>query len=370
MQTTYSRSSSVASLSSYADCFKTNSHQSSDVQSEYTPAGFMTPGCYSDLPDSPTEPQSTMLSKFYANKLMQQQQEQHMYMLQQQQAQQQSANSSMRFNYSHQPTPDETYYVTADSSASKSNDITVMERTFQGTNSNYNSLSRSHGHHHHQQQQQHQQLSAFQLSGNSSSESSQSNSFMVNHHPTAIIPKSTNYSTTSGVVSGPGCFAESGVDGDDEEVAGGGGEDADGDGSVRRYCINEDDAEMWSDTRSVRSNVSALTFPNEPAVVDVNLMRNLLASSSSLTKQRAAPLTAATTCLPFMSTIDPRNVSGGQQESTFVSAKKPAWATSNYTPLSQSSAQNSFTPPVKLQASNDGTAAFSSMNFPNPFQVG
>ncbi len=349
MQTNYSRSSSVTSLGSYADCFKSGAINS-DVQSEYSSAGFMTPACYSDLPDSPGDSQSTLINKFNANKAMKQQMQLHqeqMYMFNQQQQHQHNSNySTLRFNQ-HQPTLDELSYITVDTSASKSNDITIIERTVLCPASNFSTLTRSHNSGGHSQNQPN-----FQRSENSSSESSQSNSFLINPNNQHVIQKPANNTISNAAQCNAG---ECGVENDDD------------DGSVRRYCVNEEDPEMWSDTRSVRSNVSALSFPNEPASVDLTLMKSLLASSSSRKHSSSASNqnSMENKPMPFMSSFDWKQPSA-QQEHPFQ--KKPAWATSN-TPLSSNinPNPNMFTPPVKFINTENNTYAMPA--FFNPFQM-
>ena len=228
MQTNFSRASSITSLSSFADQIKAagaGSSGDSEAPSEYT-SGFMTPACYSELPDSPGDPNHAFISNYRA-------QQEH---LQQQRA---LANSMRFMQQQHQQqlhpatTLDDLSYITVDSSASKSNDITVIERTMLQSNLFNHQVLRS---------------------ANSSSESSQSNSFLAMHHPT-LVAAVNNHKHMQYVAA------------ETEE------ED---DGSVRKYGEMSDEC----DTRSVHSNISALSFPNEPPV-EFSRFQSLLASASS-----------------------------------------------------------------------------------------
>ncbi len=122
---TYSRSSSMNSLNSF-DIKSTHSSAPSDYScvNNKQDTGFMTPSCYSDLPDSPGElfPSTSTYNRLINSSSLNN-----------------SANNQQRYlchnKLANTTGINEISVLTVDSNPSKSNDITIVERTVLATNS-------------------------------------------------------------------------------------------------------------------------------------------------------------------------------------------------------------------------------------------
>lgn len=178
--------------------------------------------------------------------------------------------------------------LTVDSNPSKSNDITVVERTVMGSHSHNNT----------------------HLGGSGGFSSSMGNTFIYN-------PDDTTASTNHDHTNLEGNFEE-----EDKVIS------YDMEGSL--YAAS-----------NARSNVSGLTFPSEPTA-DLAFIRDLL-------NKKSTPLISKTKSLDCESTVDIDKLENLFQmiehtknpESKQSMAKQYQW--SNYT-----SQQSSFTPPMKL----------------------
>ena len=209
----FSRSSSYTSLSS---CDLKSTYSS--VQSEYT-TGFHTPyssAAYSELPNSPGD----QMDYFINN----------------------TSNPNNNFNIHNKNSncnsaqkQDELSMITVDSNPSKSNDITIIERTILANSNSFlthqSSTHSSGGYNGKQLKFKHKNGKSL----TSSAYNSESNSFLVNN-------------------------GELNDEDDDEE----------------KVVSYEMEGSICGST--TRSNVSCLTFPNEP-VADITFIRNLLVNS-------------------------------------------------------------------------------------------
>lgn len=303
----YSRSSSLTSLGSF-DIKSTHS----SVQSEYSidslnKNGHDTPGAYSDLPDSPGEQYNYNYSINNLNQYYQ-------------------INTKIsNFKQSQLPFHEETSILTIDSNP-KSNDITVIDRTVMNNNivgylnhqHNDSTCSTDSKQRNTNKTSQNSTLtlndsskkipaSNTSKSNGSSAYNSQSNSFLL---PSACTDVTKNIIQNNE----PECN-------DDEDLV-----TYDQEGSI----INED----AKSTVSSISNVSSLSFPNEPSA-DLDFIRKILASrKSSLNNTQSS-----------INTI----ISSQQQQPIPPHTLKRPW----------SIAPSSFTPPVKL---NNNVECYGDLN--------
>ena len=200
--TTYSRSSSYTSLGSF-DLRSTHS----SVPSEYSACntGLCTP--YSDLPDSPGDPDYP--ERYYAN----------------------INRLNHNFTNMRQFVNEEVSILTVDSNPSKSNDITIMERTIVTQNNGLNSTH-----------------------------SSGAKAKKANRTLTLNQSKLTNSNGSSAYNSEANSFLANPQNNEEDE---------------EERVVSYDMEGSLCDAQSTRSNTSSLSFPNEPTA-DLAFIRSLL----------------------------------------------------------------------------------------------
>ncbi len=256
-QATYSRSSSTTSLNSFdiksIHSSAASEYSCSNKKDKFT--GFMTPSGYSDLPDSPGEifPNTTKNLLINSSSLNNSASSQQRY--------QTKILNSIGLN--------EISVLTCDSNPSKSNDITIVEKTVLASTATSNSNNNTH------------------LTGN-----------FVNSEYSTFIQNDEDPNVNSMI--------------DDDE-------------KVIAYDVE------GSLCGSTRSNISSLSFPQEPTA-DLAFIMNLLAKKSS----------NSVTNLNFAQMVDKKCEK--QQQILFEQPQTRLW--SNYS----FNKTNSFTPPIKLKS--------------------
>lgn len=259
MQATYSRSSSTASLSSF-DIKSIHSSAASEYscanRQETLSTGLITPSGYSDLPDSPGEifPYTAMNRNKNILNLNNSENSQHRYLTK-------LINSTGS---------NEISVLTFDSNPSRSNDITIVEKTV--------------------------------LACTATNNSNNNTNLTVNFG-------NSGYSTFIQNEEDPNAINVSALMDDDEKVVA-----YDVEGSL---C------------GSTRSNISSLTFPQEPTA-DLTFIRNLLSKKSSVTNLTTDKM------------ADKKHHE--QQQSFPVESQIRLWSKCLF------NTSTSFTPPIKLKS--------------------
>ena len=213
--TTYSRSSSYTSLGSF-DLRSTHS----EVPSEYSACntGLCTP--YSDLPDSPGDPDYP--ERYYAN----------------------INRLNHNFTAMKQFANEEVSILTVDSNPSKSNDITIMERTI-----------------------------VTQSNGLNSTHSSGAKAKRANRTLTLNQSKMTSSNGSSAYNSEANSFLANPMSNEEDE---------------EERVVSYDMEGSLCDAQSTRSNTSSLSFPSEPAA-DLAFMRSLLSRKAAAAASVVVP---------------------------------------------------------------------------------